>query len=363
VIHIRPFIAIRPSAARVREFSMARLDHLSEVDRRLHAERTPRGLAALLERGAPMVQELIEARALIRHAEPAMFMHRQVHAGRTSVALVACVEGGVFESRVVRPHRRAHADRSAAWQRHAAHVGAHVDPAVVGFDATPGIMDLFEREMNDRPLFHVVADDGATHTLWLGTRSEALSSAFSQVGQGLLLEGHHRAAVRGGSGETLAMLVPMEQVGGRASIALVASDRVDAFLAASKAIRVADVAGASPVAGRSLVCAADPKGGGVAWFLCEVSERFEQAVHQIESWAGVASWKPGASMDPGSIEAQVRGGAAGCVIRVADPELSELRGLSERGGLLPAASTWFEPRFRSGLCMAELQRAATTLSE
>lgn len=339
---------------------MARLDHQSDPDRRQHAERAPKGLAALLERGEPLVRELLEARALIRHAEPAMFMHRQVRAGRTSVALIACVEGGVFESRAVRPHRRAHADRSVAWQRHMAHVGAHADPAIVGFDATPEITDLFEREMNDRPLFHVVADDGATHTLWLGTRAEALMRAFSGVREGLLLEGHHRAPANAADGDALAMLVPMEHVSGRASVAFVGVERAAAFLAASKAVRQADPLASAPAPGHALVCTADAE--GVAWHACKVPERFEQAAHQIESWAGVACWKPGSSMDRDAIEAQVRAGAAGCVIQLADPELSELRVLSEQGRLLPAASTWFEPRFRSGLCMAELPRIATTIS-
>lgn len=362
MIRIRPFVAIRPSAARVRDFSMDRLDYHSEPDRRLHAERAPRSLAAVLERGATLVQELIEARALIRHAEPAMFLHRQVRAGRTSMALVACVEGGVFDAHVVRPHRRAHADRSAWWQRHTAHVGAQADPAIVGFDATPEIVDLFEREMNDRPLFHVVAEDGATHTLWLGTRAEALTRAFGKVREGMLLEGHHRAAPHAAGGDTLAMLVPMEHVAGRASIAFIGADRAAALRTASKAVRVGDVTGVAPAPGRALACVADPAGGGVSWLACAVSERFEQAVHEVETWAGGAHWKPGASADLGAIEAQVRGGAAGCMMLVADPELSELRRIVSQGTLLPAGSTWFEPRFRSGLCMAELQRAATTIS-
>ncbi len=339
---------------------MARLDHQSEPDRRQHAERAPKGLAALLEKGEPLVRELLEARALIRHAEPAMFMHRQVRAGRTSVALVACVEGGVFESRAVRPHRHAHDERSAAWRRHTAHVGAHADPAIVGFDATPEITDLFEREMNDRPLFHVVADDGATHTLWLGTRAETLMRAFSGVREGLLLEGHHRASATATGGDALAMLVPMEHVAGRASVVFVSAERTAAFLAASRAVREADPTRVAPAPGHALVCCADAQ--GVAWHSCRVPESFEQAAHQIESWAGVACWKPGSSMDRDAIEAQVRAGTAGCVIRLADPELSELRGLSEQGRLLPVASTWFEPRFRSGLCMAELPPVATTIS-
>jgi hypothetical protein len=362
VIRIRPFIAIRPSAARVREFSMGRLDHHSDPDRRRHAERAPRSLAAVLERGAPLVQELIESRALVRHAQPAMFMHRQVHAGRTSVALVACLEGGVLDARVVRPHRRMHADRGAMWALHAAHVGAHVDPSVVGFDATPEITDLFEREMNDRPLFHVVDEDGATHTLWLGTRMEELTRAFGQVREGLLLEGHHRASVRGMGEDVLAMLVPMEQVVGRASVVRIGPGHAEALLAARRGVRAVEGAAAVPAPGRALACVANPGCGGVSWLSFEVPARFDEAAHQLDAWIGGAGWQPGASVANAAIEAQVRAGESGCVIRIADPEVMHLRALAEQGSLLPAASTWFLPRFRSGLCMAEPQRDATTIS-
>lgn len=341
---------------------MGRLDHHSDPDRRQHAERVPRSLAAVLERGAPLLQELIESRALVRHAQPAMFMHRQVHAGRTSMALLACLDGGALEARVVRPHRRIHADRRATWERQAAHVGVHVDPAVVGFDATPEIKDLFEREMNDRPLFHVVDEDGATHTLWLGTRAEELARAFREVREGLLLEGHHRASVRGMGEDVLAMLVPMEQVVARASGARIGAGHADAVLTASRGVRVVDGTAAVPAAGRALACVANPGGGGVSWLSFEVPERFDEAAHQVDAWTQGADWQPGASVANAAIEAQVRAGVSGCVIRIADPDVVHLQALAQQGSLLPAASTWFLPRFRSGLCMAEPQRDATTIS-
>ena len=278
------------------------------------------------------------------------------------MALLACMEGEVLESRAVRPHRHTHADRAASWRRQTSCVGAHADPAVVGFNMTPEIMDLLEREMNDRPLFHVLAGDRATHTLWLGTRMEELARAFQQVREGLLLEGHHRAAARGTGDDMLAMLVPMEHVVGRASIACIGAGRAEALLSAAGAVRVADAAVAAPTAGRALACMADPGGRGVSWISFKVPERFEEAAHQVEAWAGGASWKPGSTVDREAIEARIRVGQAGCVILLADPDPSEWQGLSAHGRLLPEASTWFEPRFRSGLCMAELERAVTTIS-
>jgi len=317
------------------------------------------GLVRLIHEGAEAVDRLVAERALMREPEPAILMHRHVREHRRAAGAVACVSVESSESRLASlcdPCPRLAALHASVTDR----IGARVESMVIGFESSATVHELFEREMNDRPLFHVVADDGATHTLWLGTRAEALMRAFRGVREGLLLEGHHRAPANAADGDALAMLVPMEHVAGRASVAFVHAERTTAFLAASQAVRQADSVASAPVPGHALVCTADA--GGVAWHACKVPERFEQAAHQIESWAGVACWKPGSSMDRDAIEAQVRAGAAGCVIQLADPELSELRVLSEQGRLLPAASTWFEPRFRSGLCMAELPRIATTIS-
>lgn len=364
MIQIHPFRAIRPSAARVREFTTPRLDHLGDEARAEHAARAPRGLASMLEAGAPFLQELVDSRALIRHAEPLLFMHRQVRAGRVSVALLACVDPRSFASGAVRGHRRAHAGRVEAWRRASRSLQLHADPVVMGFDATPAILELFEREMNDRPLFHVVADDGATHTLWAGSRMAAMVEAFASVREALLLEGHHRAHAADAAEPRLSMLVPFDHVTLRASVASlpVGCDSVARIAAAGKEIPRDAIAARGP--GQAAVCVPGAGGAGVRWFACAVPHAFDAAVAEVETWAGAGSscvWRPGDPVDAEAIERRVHEGAA--AVWLPDPAIGDVRSLAAAGALLPASSTWCEPRFRSGLCMADPREAATTIRE
>lgn len=361
MFRIRPFQAIRPSAARVREFSTPRLDHLSEAQRQAIAGRAPRGLAAALDAGATLVRELVESRALIRHGEPAMFMHRQVREGRTGVGLLACLDLVAFQSGAARAHRRAHHERAREWRDRLQRLQAHADPVVVGFDATDEMLDLFEREMNDRPLFHVVADDGATHTLWLGTRAEALAQLFTGVREAILLEGHHRAMGADDAEEALVLLVPLRDVTVRASVAMLPASAVEGILRTGQALPASETG--SPTAGQAWACAPDAGNGGVTWKSLRVPESFAEAVTAIEGWssAGACQWRPGISMDRSAIEALVRKGEAGVAVVMADPAIEALRALGAAGALLPPGSTWCDPAFRSGLCMAEMRAPAPTM--
>ena len=342
---------------------MPRLDHLTEAQRQAIAGRVPRGLAAALDAGAPLLRELVEARALIRHAEPAMFMHRQVRAGRASVGLMACLDGAAFESGAARPHRGFHSERVEVWRDRIERLETHADPLVIGFDATEEILDLFEREMNDRPLFHVVADDGATHTLWLGTRADSLVRAFAGVREALLLEGHHRAAGAAAGREAMALLVPLRDVTIRASVALMPADAVGPLARMAEEPVQSDAM--APRAGHAWVCLPGAPDGGVVWKSLQVPAAFAAAVAEVESWAGGGRcrWQPGLGIDRAAIEASMRAGDAGTAVLLADPSIEEVRALGAEGALLPAGCTWCDPAFRSGLCMAEPCETATTMRE
>lgn len=361
MISIRPFIAIRPSAARVREFTVARLDHAGALERAAHASRSPGGLPALLEAEASRAKELVEARALIRHPEPTMFVHRQVQGGRTGIGLFAMVEPAASAAGAMRPHRRPRSEHAPSWSGSLRRHAMHADPVVIGFDCDEPTLELLEREMNERPLFHVVADDGATHTMWAGTRAPQLMEAFRSVHAAMVLEGHHRLEGVARGGAALAMFVPFAQVRARASLALVSAEGLDALRArgASSCTRPESIGAGDP--GSALVCTAADADPHAAWHRLPVPGGFVEAVASVAS--GVVRWHAGPVADAGAVESLVRGTGAAAALLLPDPELGALRALSASGAQLPAASTWFEPRFRSGLCMAEATEVATTIPE
>ena len=355
MIPIEPFRALRPSAARAREFSVPRLDHLSDAERVAIAGRLPRSLAAVLaEGGAELLAELERSKALLRQAEPTFYMHRQVRGSQRCVGLVACVPASAFQSGVVRAHRRACPGRAGAWKAQVGRLGAQVDPIVVGFEPTESVLDLFEREMNDRPLFHVVADDGATHTLWAGTRAPALQQAFREVARAYLLEGHHRAEASGAA-SLPAVLVPLDQVAPRwAARVLSGADgrRARDWIAGHG---VAETDPGAPADGMAHACVVDADGSR-RWMAIALPEGPGVADERLDALLlggpGVEGRRQPGLMGPDGVEALLGAVGGGVAFLIGPPTIAEIMRIADTGARLPVASTWFEPRIRSGLWIA-----------
>lgn len=367
MIPILPFRAIRPTAAKAREFSLERMEHLSADQIAEAAGRLPLSLAALVQaamagEGAAKLASLRAEKALLQEPEPTVYMHRQVKGGRRHCGLVACVRAEAFSSGVIRAHRHARAEHAAHWRQLTERCAAQVDSVILGFEANESITDLFEREVNDRPLFHVVAGDGATHTLWSGRRAEDLATAFAGVRSAYVLEGHHRLHNLQPGDPVLCMLLPLHEVSARWSARLLRPSADAAWHAwlQSNAETVSEPG--MPAAGFADACVL--RDGAAAWmrFRLPPPPRGATLVDATESGrldallcAVLGADAPAATAHrPGEdrvmqLQALLAGGDWGSVIVLPHPPLRELTLLADAGERLPAGSTWFEPRVRSGL--------------
>lgn len=359
MLPIQPFRALRPSAARAREFSVPRLDHLDEVARAAIEVRLPRSLAAALgQAGGALLAELEQAKGLLRHPEPTFYMHRQVRGSQRCAGLVACLPVDAFAHGVVRGHRRSCERRRDAWRAQVARLGGQIDPVIVGFEPNEAIGELFEREMNDRPLFHVVADDGATHTLWGGTRAPALQEAFAAVSHAYLLEGHHRVAAAEG-GTVSALLLPLAQVGARWSVRVVGGEAGASAAAWITAHGREEAAPGAPPEGFAHACV--HAGGAVRWWRFALPAAHGVSAHGatsdgrldalLEAQAGGHGVRRPGEDEPARIEALAIE-SAGVAIVLPAPRVADIARLADAGERLPVASTWFAPRIRSGLWIA-----------
>lgn len=363
MLRIHPFQALRPSAAKAREFSCERLDHLSEAAWREVAARAPRSVAALASGlgDTDLVEACRASKALIEESAPTMYMHRQVKGGRRVAGLIALLDASTLREGVVRPMRLACPARSEAWRAAQNRTSLQMDSVIVGFHADETTLDLFEREMNDRPLFHVVADDGATHTFWSGRRADDLAAAFANVGRGYLLEGHARAHGPSPDGRLLAVLTPLDAIAAHWAVRRITGEAaagVRSWLL-EHGREVAEPG--EPPAGWADACVAS--GAERRWFRFQLpaprrgGSSIQATDHgRLDACLEAATGPqvadrgervPGDSR-PAAVERLAEGGVAVVLSR---PSVADLTALADQGELLPHGSTWFEPRIRSGLWM------------
>lgn len=366
MIPLVPFRALRPTAARAREFSVPRVEHLQAADLAEAASGSPYSLAAVLQRGnAELLDELQAAKALIHQTEQTFYMHRNVKGGHRCFGLVACIQSEAFHNGSIRHHRQACSQRTEQWKGTVAATGVQMDSVIVGFHLNDEILDLLEREMNERPLFHVVADDSATHTMWLGTRSAQLMQAFAEVSKAYVLEGHHRTQALHTREPVLALLVPLAHMIPQWSARVLGPDSIPAWRRwlAMHGTAESDP-GIPPDGFADIGLPADH--GKVNWFRFPLPTtpkeadafgrtsdgRLNACIHHI---TGVDAERCSVRR-PGQRSVQVVSRwmtekEVGGVVLLPQPDMAELLQIADQGVLLPIGSTWFEPSLRSGLWM------------
>lgn len=309
------------------------------------------GLVRLIHEGAEAMDRLVAERALMREPEPAILMHRHVREHRRAAGAVACVSVESSESRLASlcdPCPRLATLHASVTDR----IGARVESMVIGFETSATVHELFEREMNDRPLFHVVADDGATHTLWRGRRVQEMVDAFAAVRNAWVLEG---AELLHSDGEALAWLVPMEHLRPRWAIRTVLAEAEPQLRAAIER-HGERVDAACTLDDHAMEVRAGVDGGRWRVPLASVAGDTDPSTTtadaRLDAW-----WRWAVGLDP-SISTRRRPGAAAEAgvpgrwsIRLPDPGLDRLRAILQAGLRLPARSVWMQPEIRSGLWM------------
>ncbi len=282
--------------------------------------------------------------------EPAILMHRHVRQHRRVAGAVAHVSTVALDAGLS-PLCESCPLLTAMHASVTERIGANVESMVIGFESSEAMHELFEREMNDWPLFHVVADDEATHTLWRGRRTREMVDAFATVRHAWVMEGGE--LLQSGR-DALAWLVPLEQLRPRWATRLVVMHAQSALQAAIER-HGERVHGASQPDIDAVVVQAGVDGGRWRIPLPPGNEDDPVAVTmdaRLDAW-----WRAAVGLDPSTSTRRRLGSAAEAgvagrwSIRLPEPGMDQLQALLRAGLRLPARSVWMEPAIRSGLWM------------
>lgn len=125
-------------------------------------------LAGTLTARQTALDTLLAQGVLVPDQEPSMWVYRVVHAGRRWVG-VFC---GVETSDIVHL-AQAQPTAVAAAEEVLRALGRQVEPIVVHCQMPEGVLDLYIHDTNERPAYHFVASDGATHSAWIIRNADA----------------------------------------------------------------------------------------------------------------------------------------------------------------------------------------------
>lgn len=212
---IKPFRALRPAAARVRDVIAPPYDVLSSAEARERARGKPWSFLhiskpeidlpagtdpysdAVYAKAAENLERMLAERVLQRDARAQYYAYRTIWQGRlqTGLACVAAIAG--YENGRIRKHELTTPIKETDRVRQIEVLNAQTGPVMMAYPHAPEIDTLLKRATERDPDVTVTAEDDVVHELWVISDAapiDEFTRAFEAVGALYIADGHHRSA-------------------------------------------------------------------------------------------------------------------------------------------------------------------------
>jgi uncharacterized protein (DUF1015 family) len=400
---IKPFKALRPaegSAARVASvpYDVVSRDEALALaagndDSFLHVIRPDIDLPAnadaygdgIYEKALENLSAFRDRGTLVQDPAPALFLYQQTMDGKSQCGVVACCHLDDYENNLILKHEFTRPVKENDRTRHLLTLRANTGPVFLTYRNDGSIDSLVDTAKASQPLEDFVSSDGVAHTIWKIDQTDAMVTAFEQVPQFYIADGHHRAASAlrarqelkqntsdhtGDEGYNwfLTVLFPSDQLNILPYNRIVADTNglteTELFEQLSVAGKVRSTDSKSP---QSAGCIHFYYGG--SWYELEFKSEIDQSpsvvkqldVAMLETRIlapifGIGDVRTDPRIDfvggirgPEELEKQVDSGDWAIAFSMYPTSIDQLMAVSDAGQVMPPKSTWFEPKLRSGL--------------
>jgi uncharacterized protein (DUF1015 family) len=411
MLRIRPFSAVRPVPNLAARVASLPYDVVTTDEARalaadnplsfLHVVRSEIDLPAgtdpysdaVYAKAAENFRRLQADRIIARDPSPNLYLYRLVREHRAQIGVVACCHVDDYRRNLIRRHELTRRDKEDDRTRHVLAINANAGPVFLAYRDDHAIDGLVRADVNHRPLYHFIARDGVTHTVWTVVDPAPYVDLFSRLPCAYIADGHHRAA-------SAARAAEVRRQADRDRVARPGDREYDWFLCvlfpASQltilpynrtvrdfgALRSADVLARLAEVG----CLTDttdprPERPGVfcvymdrKWRRIEIAAEADAARDPVRSLDvsilqervlgpifGIGDPRTDRRIDfvggirgTSDLERRVNDGQAAVAFSVHATSIDQLLAVADAGLLMPPKSTWFEPKLRSGLLVHEL---------
>jgi uncharacterized protein (DUF1015 family) len=211
---VRPFAALRPTAASAAEVVAPPYDVVNSEEARALAAGRPRSFLHISRpeidlpefsspysdeayaQGARSLERLVAERVLVRDDKPTYYIYRMVMGGRTQTGIAFVGSVRAYEQNRIRRHELTRPDKENDRVRNIATLNAQTGPVLLAYRASDGLRELLAVATNAAPLFSVTGPNDVVHTVWdTGPATDATLEAELDALEALYIaDGHHRSA-------------------------------------------------------------------------------------------------------------------------------------------------------------------------
>ena len=330
--------------------------------------------AELVLRGRAALEALLVQDVFVRHGEPAFYVYRLIDGAHCQHGLVCEIPSEYYGS-VARPHEATRIDRARLLAAHFATVRAASSPVACTVRDDGSLEAELVAATNGDPVLDIVgADDGLQQTVWRVGNS-ARGAAFQQQLQDadlFIIDGHHRSAAnqqllaQGISVPVLAAIFPEQSlrlVGFHRLLRVGLDVSIDELMHRIRRRFTVEIISdvATVIAGQVAIFVDDE------WHVVQFDERpiaggprirlgsLDPVVLEREILAGIVgalgpydvTYMPDTEPFSAMVEAAESQGRI--PIFVPPVAIEDMMAVAKGGVIMPAKSTYFTPKVRSGL--------------
>ena len=213
MVKVKPFAAIRPPKAVVKEVASRPYDVLSSEEAKaeagekslLHIIKPEIDFDPIAEEQDPRVYEkavenfkLWQQRGwLVQDAKEYYYVYAQTMGDRTQYGLVVCANVEDYMSGAIKKHELTRKDKEDDRMKHVRIQSANLEPVFFAYPDNAAIDAIVARYPAGPAEYDFVADDGFGHKLWViddPKDIEAITAAFASIPAFYVADGHHRTA-------------------------------------------------------------------------------------------------------------------------------------------------------------------------
>ena len=212
---VKPFRALRPTAAAAADFASLPYDVMDTAEARemvaqkpqsfLRVTRAEVDLPPEIDPHSPEVYaqagkklaEYVATGVLQQDASPCYYVYRQQMGPYIQTGIAAVCQVAEYEAGIVRKHELTRPDKEQDRVDHIMGTGAQTGPVFLVYRRDPVIASVVASVMATEPVYNFTTDDEIHHTLWIMENPAdlaAVEQAFADMERLYIADGHHRAA-------------------------------------------------------------------------------------------------------------------------------------------------------------------------
>ncbi|KAB1439990.1 DUF1015 domain-containing protein [Candidatus Galacturonibacter soehngenii] len=141
--------------------------------------------------------DMIKQGSFEKDTKKCYYVYQLVMNGRSQTGLVACASIDDYENNIIKKHEKTREDKEIDRIKHVDTCNAQTGPIFLAYRSNDIINELVKNKMKEEAMYHFVAEDHVTHTVWKIEESKQVSvieQAFQTIDQIYIADGHHRAA-------------------------------------------------------------------------------------------------------------------------------------------------------------------------